>query len=129
MTGVMPRRAPKAEVFSLAEARLARRLTTYRDRLDRVIRSNRRAIGKLYATGSLFTKMGARAGRDLLTAHEHLLRVVTLLDRMGDEGDVPAPRSAKEVDAIFTELDTLLDRTGELSAQTSELLGELKPES
>lgn len=129
MTGAMARRAPKAEVFSLAEARLARRLTTYRDRLDRVLRSNRRAIGKLYASGSLFTKVGTRAGRDLLTAHEHLLRVVTLLDRMGDDGDVPAPRSAKEVDAIFTELDTLLDRTGELSEQTSELLGELKPES
>lgn len=124
----MAGRAKKAQVFSLAEARLARRLSTYRDRLDRVIRSNKRAIGKLYATGSLFTKNGARAGRDLLTAHEHLLRVVTLLDRMGDEGDVPAPRNAKDIDAIFDELDTLLERTGELSVQTSELLGELKPE-
>lgn len=126
----MPRRAARqAQIFSLAEARLARRLTTYRERLDKVIRSNKRAIGKLYTTGSLFTKVGARAGRDLLTAHEHLLRVVTLLDRLGDEGDVPAPKSMKEVEAIFTELDTLLDRTGELTAQTSELLGDLKPES
>lgn len=125
----MPRRPRQAQVFSLAEARLARRLGTYRDRLDRVIRSNKRAIGKLYTSGSLFTKAGARAGRDLLTAHEHLLRVVTLLGRLTDQGDVPAPRSSKEVDAIFTELDTLLERTGELTAQTSELLGDLKPES
>lgn len=125
----MARRSPKAQVFSLAEARLARRLTTYRERLDKVIRSNRRAIGRLYTSGSLFTKVGARAGRDLLTAHEHLLRVVTLLDRLGHEGDVPAPRSAKEVEAIFNELDTLLDRTGELTSQTAQLIGELKPES
>lgn len=122
------RSAPRAQVFSLAEARLTRRLSTYRERLDRVIRSNRRAIGRLYTTGSLFTKVGARAGRDLLTAHEHLLRVVTLLDRFGDEGDVPAPRTVKEVEAVFVELDTLLERTGELTAQTSALIGDLKPE-
>jgi hypothetical protein len=125
----MPRRGARtAEVFSFAEARLARRLTTYRERLDTVIRTNRKAIGKLYTTGSLFTKVGARAGRDLLTAHEHLLRVVTLLDRLGHTGDVPAPTSAKEVEAIFTELDTLLERTGELTTQTQELVADLKPE-
>lgn len=125
----MPRRRSKpAQVYSLAEARLAKRLTSYRERLDRVIRSNKRAIGKLYTTGSLFTKAGARAGRDLLTAHEHLLRVVTLLERFGNVGDVPAPKSSREIEAVFTELDTLLDRTGELTAQTSQLMGDLKPE-
>ncbi|MBE2250595.1 MAG: hypothetical protein IAE78_13750 [Myxococcus sp.] len=122
------RRVQKAQIFSLAEARLARRLSTYRERLDRVIRSNKRAIGRLYTSGSMFTKAGARAGRDLLTAHEHLLRVVTLLDRFDDTGDVPAPRSARAVEAIFTELDTLLERTGQLTAHTSELMGDLKPE-
>lgn len=122
----MARRAPAAEVHSLAEARLARRLVTYRERLETVIGSNKRAIGQLYVSGSLFTKLGTRAGRDLLTAHEHLLRVVTLLDRLGDEGDVPAPRSVREVEAVFGELDLLLNRTGELTAQTTELLGDLK---
>ncbi|MCU0699539.1 MAG: hypothetical protein MUC96_23780 [Myxococcaceae bacterium] len=124
----MPRRGAKtAEVFSFAEARLARRLSTYRQRLDTVLRSNRKAIGTLYTTGSLFTKVGTRAGRDLLTAHEHLLRVVALLDQLGHAGDVPAPTSAKEVEAIFTELDTLLTRTGELTEQTQELVADLKP--
>jgi hypothetical protein len=129
MRRVMPRRrSAPAQVYSLAEARLTRKLANYRDRLERVIRSNKRAVGKLYTSGSLFTKAGARAGRDLLTAHEHLLRVVTLLDRFGHLGDVPAPRSSKEIESVFAELDTLLDRTGELTAQTSLLMGDLKPE-
>lgn len=124
----MPRRGARtAEVFSFAEARLAKRLSSYRQRLDLVLRSNRRAIGTLYTSGSLFTKVGTRAGRDLLTAHEHLLRVVALLDQLEHTGDVPAPTSAKEVEAIFAELDTLLTRTGELTQQTQELVADLKP--
>jgi hypothetical protein len=123
----MPRRkAHSAEVVSLSEARLSRRLTTYGDRLDRALRSNRRAIGKLYVSGLLFTKQGTRAGRDLLLAHEHLLRVVALLNRLRHEGDVPAPRKASEVDAVFSELDTLLERTSELTEHTAVLLDGLK---
>ena len=44
---------------------------------------------------------------------------------LGNEGDVPAPRRAEEVDAIFFELDALLDRTGELTEHTAKLLEEL----
>ena len=126
----MPRRrtshrAP-AEVVNLSEARLALRLRSYREKLDRVLKTNRRAIGRLYTTGALFTKIGSRAGRDLLTAYEHLLRVVALIERLAHQGDVPPPRKTSEVDAIFVELDTLLARTSQLTEQTSELLGELK---
>ncbi|MCA2978246.1 MAG: hypothetical protein INH37_08185 [Myxococcaceae bacterium] len=124
----MPRRSARtAEVFSFAEARLSRRLAVYRQRLDVVLRNNRRAIGALYTSGSLFTRAGTRAGRDLLTAHEHLLRVVSLLDQLGHEGDVPAPTTEKQVEAVFTELDTLLARTRELTAQTDELIADLEP--
>jgi hypothetical protein len=119
--------APRAvEVVRLAEARLGRRLDTYRDRLHRVLAANRRAVGQLYVSGALFTRPGTRAGRDLLLAHEHLLRVMRLLDRLADEGDVPAPRRAAEVDAIFGELDTLLERTDALTQHTTAMLGELK---
>jgi hypothetical protein len=125
----VPRRSSRqAQIFSLADARHARRLSSYRERLNRVLRANRRAIGKLCATGSLFTAVGVRAGRDLLAAHEQLLRVMGLLDRLDHVGDVPAPRSATEVEAIFTELDTLLARTAVLAAQTRYLFAELKPE-
>jgi hypothetical protein len=116
---------PVAEVVSLHDARLSRRVDAYRARLDRVLKANKRAVTKLFSTGLIFTKHGTRAGRDLLLAHEHLLRVVALVDRLGNEGDVPAPRKPEEVDAIFLELDTLLDRTSELTEHTAQLLEEL----
>ena len=124
------RRAPTAlaELVSLAEVRQARRLQTYRLRLDRVLKGNRRALERLFASGTLFTRQGARAGRDLLLAHEHLLKVLTLLDRLEHQGDVPAPRAAEAVDRVFEELDTLLRRTTELGAHTASLLGELSRE-
>ncbi len=116
---------PVAEVVNLHDARLSRRVEAYRARLDRVLKANKRAVTRLFSTGLLFTKHGTRAGRDLLLAHEHLLRVVALVDRLGNEGDVPAPRKPEELDAIFLELDTLLDRTSELTEHTAQLLEEL----
>jgi hypothetical protein len=116
---------PVAEVVNLHDARLSRRVDTYRARLDRVLKGNKRAVTRLFSTGLMFTKHGTRAGRDLLLAHEHLLRVVALVDRLGNEGDVPAPRRAEELNAIFVELDTLLDRTSELTEHTADLLEEL----
>lgn len=122
--------AHEMNVVSLHDARLSRRVETYRARLDRVLKGNKKAITKLFATGMLFTRHGTRAGRDLLLAHEHLLRVVGLLDRLQNEGDVPAPKKAEDVDAIFKELEELLDRTSELTQSTAELLEELnKPEN
>ncbi len=122
----MPRRTPDSPVVSLTEARLARRLTTYRERLGKVLGANKRAIGKLYTTGLLFTKEGSRAGRDLLLAHQHLLRVVTLLNRLSHEGDIPAPRKQSEVDSIFAELDVLLQRTSDLTERTAQVFEQLK---
>lgn len=118
--GALKYGAPQMEtpVFSLEDARLHRRLKTYRERLDRVLGANQQAISRLFQTGSLFTKEGTRAGRDLLLAHQHLLRVVTLLDRLSHTGDVPAPKQAIEVDAIFGELDDLLEKTGQLTEKT-----------
>ncbi len=122
----MPRRTPDSRVVSLTEARLARRLTTYRERLGKVLNANKRAISKLYTTGLMFTKEGSRAGRDLLLAHQHLLRVMTLLDRLSHEGDIPAPRKQSEVDSIFVELDLLLQRTSDLTDRTAQVFEQLK---
>jgi hypothetical protein len=117
-----------AQVVSLSELRLNRRLAGYRGRLDRVLKANKRAITRLFGTGLIFTRSGTRAGRDLLLAHEHLLRVVGLLDRLDNAGDVPRPRRADEVNAVFAELDALLERTAELTDSTAQLLEDLGKE-
>ncbi len=122
----MPRRSAPTPVVNLTEARLSRRLGTYRERLNKVVAANKRAIGRLYTSGLLFTKEGSRAGRDLLLAHQHLLRVVTLLDRLSHEGDIPAPRKQTEVDSIFVELDLLLQRTSDLTERTSQVFEQIK---
>jgi hypothetical protein len=112
-------------VVSLSDARRSRKLATYRERLERVLATNRHAVTRLFTSGTLFTRSGARAGRDLLLAHEYLLRASALLHRLAHTGDVPAPRRLSEVDAIFAELSLLLERTDELTRQTNELLDEL----
>jgi hypothetical protein len=119
---------PLAPVVSLDEARLSRRMGRYRERLEQVLQANRRAVGSLYASGALFSRGGARAGRDLLLAHEHLLKVLALLDHLDHAGDVPAPRKAEAVAKVFVELETLLQRTGELGEHTASLLGECSKE-
>ncbi|MHB8879588.1 MAG: hypothetical protein ACYC8T_38330, partial [Myxococcaceae bacterium] len=93
-----------------------------------VLDSNRKAIGRLYTSGALFSRQGARAGRDLLLAHQHLLKVVSLLNRLGDAGEVPSPRQPAEIDAVYRELDLLLERTGELTDRTGHYLARLRGE-
>jgi hypothetical protein len=115
-----------APVLSLHDARLRQRLVDTRGRLERALESNRRAIGTLYTSGTLFTKEGTRAGRELLSAHEHLLRASSLLLRLSHEGDVPAPRRPEQVEALFQELETLMERTSALTDETSQLLTELR---
>jgi hypothetical protein len=119
-------RAATLQVVNLSEARVGRRLDVYRNRLHTVLAGNKLAIGKLYSTGVLFTREGTRAGRELLVAHEHLLRVMRLIDRLAGEGDVPAPKKQSQVESVFQELDLLLERTQELSDRTGEVIELLK---
>ena len=51
---------------------------------------------------------------------------MTLVDRLSQVGDVPAPQTAFETDAVFKELDELLERTTQLSERTSEMLSTVK---
>ena len=112
----------RAQVVDLAIARARTRHEDYQERLTEVLADNKRAIGRLYGTGMLFTKEGTRAGRDLLLAHQHLLKVVGLLERLEHQGDVPAPLTDAGMAEVYAELDTLLSRTDELRLKTQELL-------
>ena len=121
------RRSPSsmASVVTLADVRNARRVETYRARLACVLLANRRALEGLFASGTLYTRQGSRAARDLLLAHEHLLRLQGALDRLEHQGDVPAPKGEDSLEKVLAELDTLLRRTCELGSSAKSMLGEL----
>ncbi len=112
--------------MQLADVRARRRLLGYQDKMTSVLDSNRRAIGRLYTTGALFSRQGSRAGRDLLLAHQHLLRVVTLLEQLSAGTDGPVVRSAPEAEMVYRQLDRLLDRTSELTHRTGHYLERLR---
>lgn len=101
-------------VVDLAQARGARRLRDFQGRCHAVDEVNRKALGRLFQTGVIFTRQGARLGRDLLLAQQHILRVSDLLARIGD-----LPEDAPEADAtsLYEEAQALLARTAELTAR------------
>lgn len=105
-------------VVDLAQARDARRLRELQERCGAVDEVNRKALGRLFQTGLVFTRQGARLGRDLLLAHQHLLRVADLLARIAD---TPAT-SAEEAAALYAEAQSLLARTVELTSRSGIVL-------
>lgn len=122
-----PRRATATlSVVDLSEALRARRVTDYKKRLNEVLEANEHAVGRLFLSRSLFTREGVKAGRQLLLAHEHLLKVSRLLERLAHRGDVPAPRTPLRVEEVFAELDLLLKKTAELRRRTVAVLASLE---
>src|SRR5512135_3495462 len=106
-------------VVDLAQARDARRLREIQARCRAVDEVNRRSLGRLFQTGFIFTRQGARLGRDLLLAHQHLLRVSDLLARIAELPEAHAPGDAA---ALYEEAQALLARTTELTARCGTVL-------
>jgi hypothetical protein len=104
----------------LARERGRRRLDAYDARLRAVLEMNRRALAQLFATGLIFTRQGARAGRDLLLAYQHLLKVQHALTRIEELG--AAPPNPAEAEAVYSQLDALIQRTSALMHRTGDLL-------
>jgi len=107
-------------VVDLATARGDRRLREAQARLRGMADGNRRALTRLFQTGLLFTRQGTRLGRELLLAHQHLVRVADLLSRLGDPAD--RPRRDADAEAVFAQVQLLLARTADLSARSEGLL-------
>jgi hypothetical protein len=105
-------------VVDLATARGDRRLRDAQARLRAVAEGNRRALARLFQTGLIFTRTGARLGRELLLAHQHLVRLADLLSQLGDT----AGRPRRDAEAVFGQVQILLARTSELSARSEGLL-------
>ncbi|HXN81635.1 MAG TPA: hypothetical protein VN883_04110 [Myxococcales bacterium] len=120
------RRKPKsrsiAAVVDLAEARLSRKQQLAERRVRAVLDDNRAALTRLFASGLIFTQKGSRAGRELLGAHQALLKVVDLFARMTD-GEADGDRRLDlQGDELFRHLDAQLARTAQLTARTGEFL-------
>jgi hypothetical protein len=106
------------EIVDLAMARDARQLRDFQARCRSVDELNRKALARLFQTSLIFTRHGARLGRELLLAHQHLLRVTDLLARIGELPDA----SAAEGSALYREAQSLLSRTTELTARCNLVL-------
>ncbi len=117
---MLPPKSPA--VVDLAEARDERRLRDNQLRLRTVLETNRKATCRLFQSGLLFTRAGARLGRDLLLAHQHLLKVADLLARLSELGPGGVrPRRDREAEALYAQVQALLARTSELSARSDGL--------
>jgi hypothetical protein len=110
---------PVAEVLDLGLARDARRLREFQARCRAVDEANRKSLGRLFQGGLIFTRHGARLGRELLLAHQHLLRVTDLLARIGE---LPSAAPGAEATPLYDEAQSLLVRIGELTARCGVVL-------
>src|SRR5207244_7804427 len=71
-----------ATVVDLSSVRAQKRRELAERRVRAAVDENRAALARLFSSGLIFTQKGARAGRDLLLAHQALLKVVDLFARL-----------------------------------------------
>jgi len=102
-------------VVDLSAARDARQLREFQARCRAADDLNRKALSRLYQSGLIYTRQGARLGRDLLLAHQHLLRVSDLLLRIGE---LAGPAAAVDAEQLYDEARDLLARTTKLTSRT-----------
>lgn len=102
-------------VVDLSAARDARRLVDFQARCRALDDLNRKALSRLFQSGLLYTRQGARLGRDLLLAHQHMLRVSDLLLRVGE---LAGPTAARDAEPLYHEAQDLLARTTRLTSRT-----------
>jgi hypothetical protein len=107
-----------AAVVDLADARDGRRLRELRLRLGASLDRNRCALARLFQSGVVYTRAGARLGRELLLAHQHLLRASDLVARLDAAGE----RDEPGVGAVERQVRAVLERTGELYVRSDGLL-------
>lgn len=112
-----PRR-PLAPVIELEAARERLRLHRYGERVQAALDQNRGALQRLFDSGLVFTRSGSRAGRDLLLAHQHLLKVADVLTHaLRSE----RPAASSHLEELFGELDVLLEKTSAIARRNKAL--------
>ena len=120
------RRSPKARrpavVVDLSSVRTQRRRELAERRVREAMDENRAALSRLFTSGLIFTQKGARAGRDLLLAHQALLKVIDLFARLGEVSGRDDLGLKVRAEEVFEHLDAQLTRTAQLTARTGEFL-------
>jgi hypothetical protein len=115
------RRSP-ALVVELSSVRALRRREIAERRVRSAMDDNRAALSRLFSTALIFTQKGARAGRELLLAHQSLLRVAELFARLVDPSAKDDEVLQTRAEEAFAHLDAQLARAAQLSARTGEFL-------
>jgi hypothetical protein len=108
----------ETRVIDLARARDERRLAEYQRRTRQVQDQNKRALARLFQSGIIYTRVGARLARDLLLAHQHLLKVGDLLARLAETEAL----ERFDAESVYDEVQALLARTSALGARSEGIL-------
>lgn len=112
------------KVLELRQARDRRQLRAWRARVQGVQNSNKRALGRLFVSGAIYSRRGARAGREMLGTHQKLLELNTLIGRLGDLFD-DEDTAAEEVRELVDEIETLYLKTRDEVARSDSLVTSL----
>jgi hypothetical protein len=118
LTGSVRTARRETPVIDLGRVRDERRLEEYRCRTRQVLEANKRALARLFQSGVIYSRAGSRLARDLLLAHQHLLKVGDLLARLGEMDSL----ERFDADAVYGEVHALLSRTTALSARSDGIL-------
>ena len=102
-----------APVVDLSSVRAQRRREQAEERVRDAMDENRAALARLFASGLIFTQKGSRAGRDLLLAHQALLRTADLFARLVEPSARDDAALKHRAEEVFAHLDAQLARTGE----------------
>ena len=112
-----------AGVVDLATAREHRRLSRYREKAQVVLEKNRAALRQLFESGVVFTRHGSRVGRDLLQAHQNLMKVVDIASRPQKAGAAALARG----DNLFRVIEELLEKTSVIEERNKAMFQSTTP--
>lgn len=114
-------------VVDFGAAREARRLRDLEGRCRVADELNRKSLAHLFGSGLLYTRQGARLGRELLLAHQLTFRVWEILAALaGPEDAAPAkrtgPADSTGTAKLAREATVLLGKIAELTARSEVVL-------
>ncbi|MFN7131823.1 MAG: hypothetical protein ACK4N5_07065, partial [Myxococcales bacterium] len=78
--------------------------------------------------GAIYSRQGARAGRDMLATHQKLLKLNTLIGRLGELFD-DEDAQPDDVKSLAREIETLLKKAREAATRSDTVVATLTARS